>query len=142
MFRKKQSGAQGRRRKREAEKNALVNSTLMTSFLKKPKLNAAECVHALETRSEDDDCQPTILEDETEIGELYHHQSSPDNSGQTCVTPYIEKDANGVFELAQKTSSFLGYVGVARLESLPNRAVNHQKIISFMLSRRLMMLAT
>lgn len=83
----------------------------MTSFLKKPKLNAPECVNALETISEEDDCQPTILEDENEIGELYHHQNSPDNSGQTCVTPYIEKDANGVFELVQQNKQFVGLGG-------------------------------
>jgi len=35
MLRKKQSGAEGLKRKREAEKEALISSKLMVSFLKK-----------------------------------------------------------------------------------------------------------
>jgi len=59
MLRKKQSEAEGRKRKKEAEKEALMFSKLMGSILGKFKLNAAEYVFCSENKSEYDGCQPT-----------------------------------------------------------------------------------
>jgi len=47
---KKQSEAEGQKRKTEAEKEALISSKLMARFLKKSKLNAAECVNSSENK--------------------------------------------------------------------------------------------
>jgi len=73
--------------KKEDDKKALVSSKLIAKFSEKAKVDATKCVKASETRSEVDDCQPPILEDENEISELYRHQNWLDNTAQTCVTP-------------------------------------------------------
>jgi len=49
-------------------KEALVFSKLMASFLKRSKVNAAECFNSSENKLENHGCQPIILKDEKEVG--------------------------------------------------------------------------
>ncbi len=72
MLGKKQSGAEGWKRKRETEKEALISTKSIASFLKSSALNAAECVNSSWNKS-DDGCQKTILKDGKNILELYQN---------------------------------------------------------------------
>jgi len=88
-----------------------MSRKLMASFLKKSKLNAAECVNYLESKSEDDGCQPIILKYGKEVGELYHNVSLLENVVQTIVATCAEKDADGIFELVQQDKQLVGIGG-------------------------------
>ena len=109
LLRKKQSGAAGRKRKREAEKEALVSSQLMARFLKKSKLNATERVDSAENTSEDDGCQPIILKDGKEVGELYHNDNLLEKTNVRQVLSSVPRKMPMEFlSWFNKTSSLLG----------------------------------
>jgi hypothetical protein len=65
-------------------------------------LKVAECVNSSENKSKDDGCQPIILKDGKEAGEIYHNDNLLENVVQTSVAICAEKDADGIFELVQQ----------------------------------------
>ncbi len=74
-------------------------------------MNVAECVNSSESKSEDDGCQPIILKDGKEVGELYHNDNLLENVVQTSVAICAEKDADGIFELVQQDKQLVGIGG-------------------------------
>jgi hypothetical protein len=56
-------------------------------------------VNSLESKSEDDGCQPIILKDGKEVDELYHNDKLLENIVQTSVAICAEKDTDDIFEL-------------------------------------------
>jgi len=49
-----------------------MSSKLLESVPNISNTNAAECEHSFENKSEDEECQPTILKDVKKNGELYY----------------------------------------------------------------------
>jgi len=74
------------------EREKLKRERIQTSFLKKIHVEFSWIRTLLKKKSEDDECQPTVLKDGKENGELYPTQSFLENIVQTSVTIYAEKD--------------------------------------------------
>ena len=89
MSGRKRSGAQCRKRKKEAEIASKKSSTLLASFLKKAKKKEAEAANSNSSESEDDGYQPPISEHVDDNVE--NIEDSEKNMIQTDVAVYAEK---------------------------------------------------
>lgn len=89
MSGRKRSGAQCRKRKKEAEIASKKSSTLLASFLKKAKKKEAEAANSNSSKSEDDGYQPPISEHVDDNVE--NIEDSEKNMIQTDVAVYAEK---------------------------------------------------